>query len=68
MLKPTVGIELSGVGGQTGRNEADIVDLLYGKLSTLASIALAISRIFGLWVLPQGLAGERSCLHFADQS
>lgn len=68
MLKPTVGIELSGVGGQTGRNEADIVDLLYGKFSTLASIASAISRIFRLWVLPQGLAGERSCLRFADQS
>lgn len=68
MLKPTVGMELSGVGGQTGRHEADIIDLLYGKFSTLASIASAIFRLFRLWVLPQELAGERSCLHFADQS
>ena len=68
MLKPTVGIELPGVGGQTGRDEADIVDLLYGKFSTLASIASATCRIVRVWVLPQGLAGERSCLHFADLS
>lgn len=35
MLKPTVGIELLGVGSQSGRLEATNFDLLYGKLSTL---------------------------------
>ena len=68
MLKPTVGIELLGVGSQTGRPEAINVDVLYGELSPLASIASAILRIYRLWVLPQVLARERSCQHFADRS
>ncbi len=68
MLKPTVGIELFGVGSQIGRPEAINADLLYSELSALASVASAILRIRRVWALPQGLAGERSCQHFADQS
>lgn len=41
MLKPTVGIELFGVGSQTGRHEEVYIDLLYGKFSALASISSA---------------------------
>ena len=44
-----MGIELLGVGGQRGRPEATHVDLLYGKFSTLASIASEI-----LHTLPLG--------------
>ena len=68
MLKPTVGIELLGVENQTEVPEARTGDLLYGKLSALARIASVSFRTPNIGSLPQGLAGEMSCQHFAGQS
>ena len=57
-----------GDASQIRRSGTINVDLLYGKLSTLAMIASAFRRIHSPRALPQGHAEEMSCQHFADQS